>query len=213
MLYAFNAEGCGVGLLIFWDSRYHECGCGRISWNSRKKMHEKRNRRWQENKWIYIFLWVGQNSWMKESLYSTRTTTDENIINILHDIKNQSEIQMQMSKLDRTSGRYGRRHVWNHVHRERKFVDGRFFEIIDIHRETKVRIDGLYETFIDDYWNITGDKSLSKPCIETTRFEVLDTTSSQGLLWVQPRLSRKQVSTRSANLAGRMVKHVEKLSV
>ena len=48
--------------------------------------------------------------------------------------------------------------------RERKFVDGRFVGSIDIHRETKVRIDGLYETFIDDYWNITGDKSLSKPC-------------------------------------------------
>ena len=124
------------------------------------------------------------------------------IINILHKIKNQSEIQMQMSKLHRTSGRHGRKHVWNNVPRERKFVDGRFVEIIDIHRETKVRIDGLYETFTDHYWNITGDKSLSKPCIEITRFKVLDTISAKGLMWNQSRLPRKQVSTRSANLTG-----------
>ena len=78
---------------------------------------------------------------------STRTTTDENIVNIFRKIKNQSEIQMQMSKLDMTSGRYGKdMYGIMFPENENLSTDDLSKSLISI--ETKVRINGLYETFI-----------------------------------------------------------------
>ena len=62
--------------------------------------------------------------------------------------------------------------------------------------KTKTSIDVLHEATIDDYWKIDGDKSLSEPWIGVTRFALLDTSPPEGQMWVQGRLTKKQVAAR-----------------
>ena len=179
-------------------------------------MHSKRNRRSQETKRIYIFL-EGTKFWNEgESLSYADDFRRE-----YHQLSYQSE-----SVRDPDPDDEARQDFWTLWEMtcieswslETKIcVYGRSFETSELH--------WYPETNANTYWSTTRDNhrllleyywrqvTVSKPCIETTRFELLDTTSSKGLMWVQSRLPRKQVSSRSANLVRGMVKHVEKLSV
>ena len=56
------------------------------------------------------------------------------------------------------------------------------------------------EATIDDCWKIDGDKSLSERCIGVTRFELLNKNPPEGHMWVQRRLTKKQVTTRPGNI-------------
>ena len=67
----------------------------------------------------------------------------------------------------------------NHtVPRTKLYVPKDDFQIppnhIDVQRPTNTSIDALHEATVDDYWNISGDFSLSEPWIRVTRFELLN---------------------------------------
>ena len=64
---------------------------------------------------------------------------------------------------------------------------GRFSDTSEsdyVQRQTKTGIGVLHEATIDDYWNVDEDKSLSKPWIGVTRFELLNKNPPGGHMWV-----------------------------
>ena len=67
--------------------------------------------------------------------------------------------------------------------------------------------DVSQEATIDDDWNIGGDKSLS-----VTRFAVRNKNPPETHMWLQGRLTKKQVASRPWKLARIMVKSVKELS-
>ena len=70
---------------------------------------------------------------------------------------------------------------------------------IDVHRQVITSIDLLQDATIDNYWNVDGDKSLSEPWIDVTRFALLNKNPPEGYMWVLGRLTKKQVATRPRN--------------
>ena len=109
---------------------------------------------------------------------------------------------------DPDSGVEARREFWstigNHINRNHVAPRTKLFvpqddcpiplKYIVVQRQTKTNIDVLREATIDDYWNIDGDKSLSEPCV--TRFEQHNKEPPKGHMWVQGRLTKKQVTAR-----------------
>ena len=71
---------------------------------------------------------------------------------------------------------------------------------MDALRHTKTCVDVLLEATNDDYWNSDGDKSLSQPCIGVTRFALLNKNPPEGHMWVQGRLTKKQVTARPGHM-------------
>ena len=67
-------------------------------------------------------------------------------------------------------------------------------------RQTKTTFDVLQEVTIDDYWNVDGSKSMSEPWLGVTRFALLNKNPPEGNMWVQRRLTNKQVNTRPGNI-------------
>ena len=67
---------------------------------------------------------------------------------------------------------------------------------IDVQRQTKTSIDVLQEATSDDYWNMDGDKPQSESWNGVTRFPLLKKNPPAGYVWVQGRLTKKQVPTR-----------------
>ena len=57
----------------------------------------------------------------------------------------------------------------------------------------KLAFDVPYEATTDDCWNVDGDKSLSESWIGVTRFELLTKNRQEEHLWIQGRLTKKQV--------------------
>ena len=66
---------------------------------------------------------------------------------------------------------------------------------IDVQRRPTTSLDVLQEAIIDDYGHMDGDKSLSEPWIGVTRFALRNQNPAEGHMWVQGRLTRKQVTT------------------
>ena len=66
---------------------------------------------------------------------------------------------------------------------------------IDVQRQTKRSIDVLRETASMGFgtWKIDGD---SEHRIGVTRFELPDKNRPEGHMWVQGKLTKKQVTTR-----------------
>ena len=81
--------------------------------------------------------------------------------------------------------------------------EGRFSDTSDLNscpeRQTKTGIAVLHEATIDDYWNVDEDKSLSEPWMGVTRFELFNKNPPGGHMWVQGRLTKKQVPARSGH--------------
>ena len=88
---------------------------------------------------------------------------------------------------------------------------------LDVQGQTKTSIDLLQETTIGDYWNIDGDKSLSDAWIGVPRFEVLNKDPPEGHVWVQGRLTKKQVTARPGHSwpeeRSKMSKHSQRKTI
>ena len=71
---------------------------------------------------------------------------------------------------------------------------------IGVRRQRKSSLDLFPDATIDDYWNMDGDTSLSEPWIGVTRIAPLNKNPREGYMWVQGRMTKKQVSTRPGNI-------------
>ena len=76
----------------------------------------------------------------------------------------------------------------------------RYLCITLMSRETQTIIDVLHLATIDDYRNVDGEKSSSDPWIGVTRFALLNKNPPEGHLWVQGRLTKKQVTIRPGTI-------------
>ena len=116
-------------------------------------------------------------------------------------MKEKLEIQIQMSKLDKIFGA-----LWEITHSGiMLFVQQNFmfpttiFRYLCITLMSRDKRKRALTFFMRQPSMIIGqtdgDKSLSEPWIGVTRFELLNTNSPEGHMWVQCRPTKKQVTT------------------
>ena len=135
-----------------------------------------------------------------------RATSSKNFKNKLQRKKDMSEIQIQMSKLDTISEALleitwigimlleGRNSMfWRTIFRY-------LWIILVFGDKRKSSLDLLPDATIDDCWNMDGDTSLPEPWIGVTHIALLNKNPREGCMWVQGRMTKKQVSTRPGNI-------------
>ena len=66
--------------------------------------------------------------------------------------------------------------------------------------------------FIDDCWNVDGERELSDAWTRFTRFIVLNEKPLDGKTWSGVRLTRKQTTSRPDNVWPEMWKHMSDAS-
>ena len=71
---------------------------------------------------------------------------------------------------------------------------------IDVTRNTHTSLDVWLENNIDDYWNVDGDGELSDTWTGFTKFTMLKEKPPNGCTWSGERLTRKQTTSRPAEL-------------
>ena len=67
---------------------------------------------------------------------------------------------------------------------------------MDVQRLTKSSKMYFERRPIADYWHMDGDRSMSETWIGVTRFALLSKNPPGGYMWVQGRLTNKEVTTR-----------------
>ena len=79
---------------------------------------------------------------------------------------------------------------------------------IGVTTTTHTSLDVLLEKYIDDYWNVDGERKLSDAWTGCTRFYLLNERPPDGYTWFGERLTRKQSTPRPINVWPDMWKHV-----
>ena len=140
-------------------------------------------------------------------LSTKRVATSGNMFKTNSFEEKKPDIQIQMLKLDNITGVVLEITYIGIMFQERNSMFRktifRYFSTTLMSRDkrkTKTSVDVLHEATIDDYWNIDGDISLSEPWIKVTRFRIAEQKTPEGIMWLQGRLTNKQVTRRLGNI-------------